>query len=270
MVKSVYKIIIFFAIAIMAFACSPYEKLLKSNDNEKKFEMAMKYYEKKDYFRSIQLFDELTTVFRGTDKAEKVFYYYAYSYYGQENYLMANYNFKLFATTFPTSDKAEEASYMSAYCYYLDSPEYSLDPTYTYKAINELQLFVNSHPKSERVAECNKLIDNLRGKLELKAYENAKLYFQTQEFKASIVCFNNLIKDFPDTKYREEAMFLIFKASYNFSIKSIDSKKTERIKSAVSSYKEFSAKYPQSAFIKEANSLYESLEKEIKKLNIII
>ncbi|MEI7597041.1 MAG: outer membrane protein assembly factor BamD [Bacteroidota bacterium] len=270
MIKSFYKIIVFSLIGAMAISCSSYEKLLKSSDNEKKYEMALKYYEKKDYFRSIQLLDELTTVFRGTDKAEKVYYYYAYSYYGQENYLMANYNFKLFAKTFPSSDKAEEALYMCAYCYYMDSPEYSLDATSTYKAINELQLFINTYPKSTRVAECNKLIDDLRAKLELKSYENAQLYFQTKEYKAAIVCFNNLIKDFPDTKYREEVLFLIFKSAYYFESNSVDSKKAERIKSAVSAYKEFVSKYPQSAYIKEANSMYSNLEQEITKLNIII
>lgn len=254
----------------MAISCSPYEKLLKSNDHQKKYDEALKYYEKKDYFRTIQLLDELTAVFRGTDKAEKVYYYYAYSYYGQENYLMANYHFKVFVKTFPTSDKVEECAFMCAYCYFMDSPDYSLDASSTYKAIDELQLFINTYPKSTRVAECNKLIDELRAKLEKKSYENAKLYFQTKEYKASIVAFNNVIKDFPDTKYREEVMFLIFKASYLYADNSIDSKKAERIKASVNAYKDFSAKFPQSSFASEANSLYGNLEKEIKKLNIII
>ncbi len=63
--------------------CSKYQKLLKSTDNDKKYELAMKYYEHKDYYRALQLFDQLLPVYRGTAKAEKIAYCYAYSYYEQ-------------------------------------------------------------------------------------------------------------------------------------------------------------------------------------------
>ena len=43
--------------------------------------------------------------------------------------------------------------------YYLDSPDFTLDQDNTYKAIESLQLFINMYPKSERVSECNQLID---------------------------------------------------------------------------------------------------------------
>ena len=78
---------------------------------------------------------------------------------------------------------------MTAYCYYLDSPDLTLDQASTYKAIENLQLFINLYPKSERVNECNQLIDKLRNKLETKSFLNAKLYFKIGDYKAAIFAF---------------------------------------------------------------------------------
>ena len=103
--------------------------------------------------------------------------------------------------------KSEEVAFMNAHCYYLESPSYSLDATNTYKAIGELQYFIDKYPNSERVDKCNSLIDNLRDKLENKAFHNAKLYYDREDF--SRFALNNVVNDFPDTDYREEAFFLI-------------------------------------------------------------
>ena len=40
-------------------ACSKYQKLLKSSDYALKYENGVKYYEKKDYYRAVGLFEEL-------------------------------------------------------------------------------------------------------------------------------------------------------------------------------------------------------------------
>ena len=67
------KILLFTLFTYVLASCSSYDKLLKSSDNELKYEMAVKYYEQKDYFRALQLFDELVPVYRGTAKAEKIY-----------------------------------------------------------------------------------------------------------------------------------------------------------------------------------------------------
>ncbi len=141
-----FKKLIFFLFLISSVAlisCSKYQKLLKGADNEAKYEAAIDYYEKDDYYRALQLFDPLIAVYRGTKKAETLYYYYAYCYYKQQDYILASYYFKRFVKNSPNSDKAEECVYLSAYCTYLDSPKYNLDQTNTYEAIKDLQLFIN-------------------------------------------------------------------------------------------------------------------------------
>jgi len=253
--------------ALVIASCNSYDKLLKSTDNEKKYNAAMKYYEDKNYDRAQQLFDVILPIYRGSARAEKIYYCYAYSYYYMKDYMMAAYNFKNFYATFPKSDWAEECLYMSAYCQYLDSPVYSLDQEITKNAIQDVQLFINKFPNSSRIAECNKLIDELRFKLETKAFEIARLYYNIEDYKAAVTAFANLSKDFPDTKYREESMVYITKAYYYYARRSIDEKKLERYQAAAKAYENLLKFYPESNYLKELSSIYKETNQEIKLLS---
>jgi outer membrane protein assembly factor BamD len=264
--KRLIHIVFLFVILLTVSSCSRYQRLLKSTDINAKYEAAFKYYDQGDYFRAIQIFDELVTYFRATDKAEKIYYAYAYANYNEGDYVLAEYHFKNFVTTFPSSPKAEECAYMAAYCDYMDSPEYYLDQTSTKDAINSLQLFVNEYPKSKYVEDCNKYIDELRLKLEEKSFSIGMLYFRTEEYKAAITAFNSTLKDYPDTKYKEEALFYIMKSYFIFANNSIAAKKSERYQAAVKAYTVFISNFPQSKFIREADAINRTASKELTKL----
>jgi outer membrane protein assembly factor BamD len=254
-------------IALLASACSKYNRLLKSNDLTKKYDAAIAYYDKKDYPKALSLFEELVGMYRGTDKAEKIMYYYAHATYAVGDYLLAGYHFNNFVKTYPASTKTEECAYMYAYCFYLESPKYSLDQTETKNAIKELQSFINRYPKSDKREECNSLITRLRGKMEMKCFEIAKQYYLLEDYKAAILSTENLLKDFPDTKYREEAMYMLVKANYIFAAHSFDFKKEERYKAVLDSYNKYASFYgKESRYAKDAEGYYVSAKKQLNKL----
>jgi outer membrane protein assembly factor BamD len=147
----------------------------------------------------------------------------------------------------------------------MDSPSYALDPTSTETAINELQLFINKYPTSARVQTCNDLMDKLRGKLETKDYQTAKLYFKVQNYKAAIIAFDNLVKEFPESSRREECYFLALKSRYLLAINSIEEKKSERLEAAKKAYFQFVDLYPKSSYLNEAERFYSGTTKEISK-----
>jgi outer membrane protein assembly factor BamD len=251
--KSLFYIVLLIVIA--SASCSRYQKLVKSPDNELKYEKAMEFYDKGDYYKALQLFETVLPVYRGTDKAEELYYRYAYSYYHEGEYIMAAYYFKRFYASFPSSKYAEEVSFMSAYCTYLDSPKFSLDQTNTYEAIDAFQLFINRYPRGDRAQQATEYIDELRQKLLDKAYNIGNLYYKMEDYRAAIVSYESLLKDYPDTEYKEEILYKIIKAYYEYAMKSIEVKKKERYESAVKAYLDFISLYPESEYIDDVQKM---------------
>jgi outer membrane protein assembly factor BamD len=262
-------ICLLFSVSIISCK-SKFEKLRLSNDTAKKYQEALKLYKDKSYSKALILFDDLVQKYRGRPEAEDLSYYYAYTNYKLKDYTTSRYHFKTFADSYPNSPKAEECRFMAAYCYYLESPIYSLDQENTLKAIESLQLFINLYPKSDRVPEASKLIDNLRDKLETKSYANAKLFLDIGDYKSAVIAFRNSMRDYPDTKYAEEMEFLSINAQYLYAKNSFEYKQEERFNEAISMFTEFSEKYPTSKYLKEAQGIKKDSERAIVEVRKVL
>jgi len=236
--------------------CAGYEKLLKSRDYKLKYEKAMEYYAEEEYVRAATLFDQIALVFRGTDQADTVYYLQAMSYFNQNDYILSGHYFRTFARTYGGSLYAEEAEFMGAYCYYLTSPRPELDQTNTVQAIQAFQLYLIKYPDSKRHEEVQKYFNELRDKLVEKSYLSAKLYYDLSDYKASIVALNNSLLRYPESKYREEIMFMLVKSSFMLADRSILSKKKERFQDTIDEFYSFAAEFPESKFMKEARRYY--------------
>ena len=266
--KKIRTILLVTLTALAISSCSKFSKIQKSQDMEAKYKAAVEYYEKKNYYQALQLFEELVTVFRGTLKAEDTYYYYCMCYYLTGDFTMAAYHFNNFSQTFPNSTKAEEALFLNAYCYYLDSPVSSLDQKNTLDAIRQFQLFINRFPKSEKVAESNVLIDELRAKLEQKDFNNAMLYFKREQYKSAMLAFQNVIKSYPATTYKEECLYYVLVSSFEYAVKSIPSRQAERYKIAMENYIKLIDAYPACRFLRDAEGIYERSKERLQKMGV--
>lgn len=247
----------FTLLSAVILSCKGYEQILKSRDYKLKLATAMGYYNAGEYVRAATLFDQIAPVYRGTIQADTIFYYQARSYFMQRDYVLAGHYFSALAKDYPNSVYAEEADFMNGYCYYKLSPKPSLDQENTVNAITSLQLFMIKYPSSPRVADARTHIEELRNKLVEKSYLNAKLYYNLGDYKASIIALKNSLNEYPDTKYREELLFLILKSSYLLADNSIYSKRKERFQDAVDEYYTFISEFPESKYAKEAQRMYE-------------
>ncbi len=263
MFKKMRRLIPIFLLIVIASSCK-YEKLLKSRDYRLKYNKALEYYAEEDYMRAEGLFEQLKPVLKGTIQADTVFFYGAYCSYNQKEYLLAAHYFNDFKSAFSNSPFAEEAEYMSAYCMYLQTPRPTLDQTYTYQAISALSIYMARYPNSERTDQSIRIIKELRNKLVDKSYQNAKLYFELGNYKAAIVALNISLDDFPETKHREEIMYLILKSKFLLAENSIRIKKIERYQSTVDEYYSFSGEFPDSEYLKEATEMFDNSNSILK------
>ena len=255
------KNILWIACFFVVFSCGDFQKIVKSTDYEFKLKKAKEYFDHKEYAKSSQLYQELVNIYRGTSRADQIYYYLAKSFYGQKDYVLSSHYFRQLLKEFPRSTFNEEAQFLIGYCYFLDSPTARLDQKTTQDAIDALQLFINIFPGSKRVAEANKLIDELREKLVYKSYLSGRLYYDLMDYRAAVISLNNCIKEFPDSKYREELMYYLLKAKYLLGENSIDEKKRERLNSALDEYFTFTDEFPESKYRKEADKYFANTKK---------
>ena len=255
------KNILWAPLLFLVLSCGDYQKIVKSTDYEFKLKKAREYYDNKEYGRSSQLYQELVNIYRGTSRADQIYYYLAKSFYGEKDYVLTSHYFRQLLKEFPRSPFNEEAQYLIGYCYYLDSPNARLDQKTSQDAIDALQLFINMFPGSSRVSDANKLIDELREKLVYKSYLSGRLYYDLADYRAAVISLTNCIKEFPDSKYREELMFYLLKAKYLLGENSIEEKKRERLNNALDEYFTFTDEYPQSRYRKEADRFFASTKK---------
>ncbi len=250
---------------ITASSCkSEFEQIRISNDPVKQLENAYKYYDDMDYYKAKTLFELTINSFRGKPELEKLYYTLSMAHYNLKEYILAQQLFTNFAQTFTYSELREEAEYMAAYSQYKLSPIAKLDQTYTLKAIDAFQTFVDKYPLSVRVVECNDLIDEMRMKLEEKAIGEGMLYFNLKEYQAAITSLENVLLEYPDTNEAEEIRYTILKSSYLFASNSVYDKRKERYMTVREKHTDFINKFPNSKYKREVTDILNTSNKEIK------
>jgi len=251
---------------VILSSCSGYEKILKSSDYNLKYRKAFEYYNKGDYTRASGIFEQIVTVFRGSSKMDSVSFFQAMTTYKLKDYLTAQYYFSTFVQTSAYSPFAEEAEFLAAYCLYLDSPGPSLDQESTMKGIEAFQTFMRKFPNSKFYDKCKLYMVELQDKLVEKSYMSAKLYYNMGGFmlKSAIVALKSSLEEYPNTKYREELMWLVLDSNFKIAENSIETKKKDRYQTTIDEYYSFISEFPQSVWKKDATKIYEKSQRMVK------
>lgn len=255
--------------ALLLGSCTGYQKLLKSTNVNEKYEAAIKYYDKGDFFRAGTLLEELIPLLKGRPEAEKAQFYFANTNYKQRNYVLAAYYFKQFVDTYPNSPQVEEAQFLRARSLYRDSPTYELDQTNTVTALETIQDFLNNYPTSQFRADAEGMSQELQKKLENKAFTSAKLYYALRYNQAAVTALGNFNVQYPGSAYAEQADYLRLAAQYAWAKESIESKQKERFTDAVTIYQHFVDTYPQSKSLRAAQNMYDDSRAELKRLEAL-
>lgn len=257
----------FFVLIALFTACkTEFEKVRTSGDPKLLLEKADEYFEEGEYQKAQSLYELIIPVYRGQKELEGIYYNYAYTYYNLESYILAAYYFENFSQTFGASAKREEIDFMAAYANYKLSPSFRLDQQYTNQAIDKLQNFINTYTSSDKVAQANNLIDELRRKLEEKAFNSGKLYYDVRQYASAIQSFENLLRDFPETDQVEKVRYYLVLAAYDFAENSVIGKQIERYRDALERSETFIRKHPDSEYVNEVRDI--NKKSEIKLENI--
>ncbi len=247
-------------------------KAKRSNKNRVSFETfdynyerAQKFYQNSQYLSAAKILEELYPLSLGTTKADTILFMFADCYYQNKDYEMAAFHYKDYVRRYPRSERAELAYVMSVKAVYNISPYFALDQSETIYAIEELNMFIARYPNSKYMDECNEMLDVLRNKLAKKDFEIVKLYFETENYKATQIAVTNFLKTYSYSNYAAEAAYILVKNNFQYAKKSVEKKKVERFRDCLDAYQSFRNNFPDSQWLTEAVKYADEATKQIEK-----
>src|SRR5262249_36720928 len=146
---------------------------------------------------------------------------------------------------FRSSPLVADAMFRIGMSYYDLSPRSTLDQTYTKKAIESFQSFIDLFPANQQVPLAEEKIRELNNKLSQKLYDGGKLYMKMEYYKSAIKYFDAVMDQYHDTPYAEPA--------HLEKVKALMARK--HFAEAGQEVDKFIGKYPHSSLIDDANGL---------------
>lgn len=249
--------------AVMSSCKSEFEVLLEGNDADAKYEAAFDMFNRGKYAKSAQMFESLSSLTSGTERDDTVKYYWGLSNYRYKDYYTAETNFTNFLMNFPRSPFAEDARFFRIDCLYRSTLRWELDQKPSQSAISSINEYIKEYPMSPYRVVCDNMLIDLNERLDKKAFENARLYYKMEDYKAATVALRNVLKDDSENQYREDVLYYIAMASYKYASMSIEAKQKERYLVFVDDYLNFVGEYPVSAYRRELDGLYKKVQKQL-------
>lgn len=267
MKRILIKISLVFVVGLTS--CGGYNSIVKSTDNNLKYDKALEYYESGDYVKASSLLEAVIPSLRGTEKGEEGLYKLAMAHFENEDYEMAKSYFTAYSRGYPKGKYIEDAHYYIGYSFYKNSPDVKLDQTNTKKAIESFLSFSEKFPQSKRLPEVAKYLTELQEKLAEKEYNSALLYYKLGDYMgnnylSAVVTATNALKLYPESKFKEELYFLVLKSKFMQAEKSVESKIKDRYRDTVDEYYNFINEFPNSQYKKEADRMFKKAQKSIE------
>lgn len=244
-------------LVMLLSSCGGPNSILKSGKPDLIYNTALDFYGKEKWSRASTFFEASHHYYQGTPREDSILFFNARCKYKDRDYETAVELLDIFRRRFGRSVFIEDAEGMHAMCYYYLSPGPKRDQSMTTQAIISIAEFISHYPESEQVPQFREINQELTERLHEKAYLNAYTYYKIGRYKSAITALKNALKTYPDSKYREEIMYLIVASSYELAHNSIPSKQADRYLSMTDSYVTFKYEFPESKHLKELDRYFE-------------
>ena len=260
-----FKFIILLILISFLNACSK-DKIKKSQIIEKDLDLqvleayqeGLTSLEGGDVLFAAKKFNEAEILFPQSIWAPKSALMAAYSYYSQDYYGDAIAELDRFIKIYPYDKNLDYAYYLLATSYYEQIVNEEKDLQSMTEAKKNFTIVINKFPKTEYSLDANFKLDLINQILASKEMYIGRYYFEKKKWIASINRFLNVINDYNETIYTEEALYRLVEMYYILGLESESKKYAQLLGYNYNSSEWYKKSY------KLFNASYEEKEKKIK------
>jgi outer membrane protein assembly factor BamD len=176
------------------------------------------------------------------------------THYNDEEFEEAKFQYVRFTQQHPAHKYADRAYFYASMSDFRQMDVASRDQTHTQKAIRGFELLISTFPNSKYVAESKTKLEKAKETLATNMFEIGKFYFRTQSFQASILRLENVLKEYPNQKFVEEALYMLGESYV----------KEQNFEAAKKTFDQLFKQFPKGEFAKQARLDYPKTSEDRK------
>tara|TARA_B100001287_G_C22598892_1_gene489416 strand:- start:59 stop:895 length:837 start_codon:yes stop_codon:yes gene_type:complete len=214
-----------FLILLFLNACSKDEKeisVLKENRQDlemiSSYRDAYKALEEGDPYFAAKKFLEAELLFPQSKWASQSALMASYSFYLQNYYTEALSNLERFLVVYPKSKNLVYAHYLIAICYYESIEDEKRDSAPLIKAKEKFTFVIEKYPNTEFALDSQFKLSLIENILAAKEMYLGRHYLKKEKWIASINRFKNVIENFNQTVFVEEALHRLVEVNYKLGL----------------------------------------------------
>ena len=174
--------------------------------------IGMDYLDEEKYVKAQDEFKFVLSRGTGTDYGDEAQFFLAESYFLNDQFILSIKEYENLTRKMAFSPFFEKSRFRICEAYRIESPDYYNDQSYTEKALERYQEFLDDFPESEHGQTVTESMSILRNKLAKKLYETGVLYLKMDEFEPARMSFNNVLDQYYDTDIVEEVHVGVIKS----------------------------------------------------------
>lgn len=202
------------AIAPLALsACAKGWKVSQFPTTDALYAETMRQFRARKWDRAIAGFERLSQTLPARDpRMPVVLFHLAQSHERKGEHILAATTFTRVSESFPDDTLADDAIYQAGRSYSRLWRKPSFDPTYGETALNTFQTLLSIYPNSDLRDDAQQQIDKLHEWFAEKAFENGMHYYRRKAYESSLIYFNDVVQQYPQTPTAKDAMLQLVRA----------------------------------------------------------
>lgn len=192
----------------------------------------------------------------GVTYVDSIVYYLAQAYACLGDHALAQVEYQRVVNQYPSSALVDDAAFGLAYAQFMQAPKNpGLDQQLAEHSVESLEDFIAIYPLSDRRAEAQALLTDMKNRLAKKAFDSGRLYLKLHADSSAMIYFQQLWDEYTQSPYAARALWLLAEKERH----------RENWEGAIQRYEQLIAVYPDAVEVDQSKMLLERIKTDQAK-----